>query len=296
MLLIFLIENHDKKFTSKTIASKIYENNKNEYRTKRMGFDSDDALIRQLATEISRDKKKLLDTDKIYIEEDNTPYLFYYAKYEKIEQQVKHQPTKQEDDIKEIKLYPKLADFLKSNYDIQSKRIDEKTSKNDKGKNWNKWLHPDLIGVKILDDFWKDDIKECNKKAGNNRIEFYSYEVKLSLTVSTLRESFFQAVSNSSWANFGYLVTSEIKGNILPELEMLSKLHGIGIIILNVENPPESQIKFPARQRNVDWNTINRLTIENADFKKFIKSVKIYYSSGDLDDRDWYKEEDWKMF
>jgi hypothetical protein len=29
---------------------------------------------------------------------------------------------------------------------------------------------------------------------------------------SNVRECFFQAVSNSSWANFGYLVAAEIEG------------------------------------------------------------------------------------
>ncbi len=291
----FLKSNQDKKFTSKDIAIEIYNRNNKAYEQKRQNFETDEALLKQLAAEVSRDKNKLLDIEGIFIEEANTPYLFYYSKEKHKNSDESKKTTKQnnQDKIKEEELYPKLADFLKSHFNILSKRIDEKKSKNNKGKNWNKWLHPDLTGIKVLDNNWSEDIKKCYKKAGNNSLEIFSYEVKIELTVSNLRESFFQAVSNSSWANFGYLVTSEIKGNILSEIEMLSKLHGIGIIKLNIENPPESQVLFPAQHReNIDWNTTNRVTVENKDFAEFIKSVEAYYSLGRTDSRDWYSEND----
>jgi len=48
----------------------------------------------------------------------------------------------------------------------------------------------------------------------------------------------FQAVSNSSWANFGYLVAAEIGGtDTLKELRMLFAARGIGFIKLDVDNP-----------------------------------------------------------
>ena len=50
------------------------------------------------------------------------------------------------------------------------------------------------------------------------------------------RESFFQAVSYSSWANEGYLVAAEIiqDDELLSELECLSIAFGIGIIQLDI--------------------------------------------------------------
>ena len=50
------------------------------------------------------------------------------------------------------------------------------------------------------------------------------------------REFFFQAVSNSSWANEGYLVAAEIiqDDELLSELECLSIAFGIGIIQLDI--------------------------------------------------------------
>jgi len=294
----FLKSEQSKKFTSKEIATKIYERNRKSYEIKRQSFSTDDLFYRQLAAEISRDKDKLMNITGIYIDESNIPYIYYYSD-EKHKNSVESKRTQQKDsqEGKELELYPKLADFLKSHFDILSKRIDDKTSKNTGGKNWNKWLHPDLVGIKILDRKWSDNIKKCYKEAGNNNLEFFSYEVKIELAPHTLRESFFQTVSNSSWANYGYLVTSQFRGNnILPEIEVLSKTHGIGIIQLNIENPPESKVLFPARYRkNIAWGIIDRVSGENKDFKQFIQSVGDYYSLGRTDPRDWYSEKDWEI-
>jgi hypothetical protein len=106
---------------------------------------------------------------------------------------------------------------------------------------------------------------------------------------SNVRETFFQAVSNSSWANFGYLVAAEIEGaDTTKELRMLFSLHGIGFIQLDTDNPAESQILIPARERlEVDWVTCNRLTQENKDFLQFLRLVRQFYQTGDPRPKDW---------
>ena len=69
---------------------------------------------------------------------------------------------------------------------------------------------------------------------------------------------------------------------------MLSALHGIGVILLNPENPTESEILLPARRRpEVDWQSINRILNENSDFKNFIELVSIYYQTGCIRIQDW---------
>src|SRR5690606_2659153 len=59
----------------------------------------------------------------------------------------------------EHSLYPLLNKYLKS-IGVRSKRIDEKKSKNSKGGGGNKWLHPDLVGIKIKDEKFSKEIKE----------------------------------------------------------------------------------------------------------------------------------------
>jgi hypothetical protein len=104
-----------------------------------------------------------------------------------------------------------------------------------------------------------------------------------------VREAFFQTVSNSSWANFGYLVASEIEGEETErELRMLSSLHGIGIIRLDTDEPVESTIVIPARERaEIDWSNCNRLAEENADFHKVLELVRQFHQTGDPRERDW---------
>ena len=96
-------------------------------------------------------------------------------------------------------------------------------------------------------------------------------------------------ISGVIWANFGYLVTSQITGSdTLKELRVLSSAHGIGIIKLDLDNPFESQILIPAKERNIiDWDSCNRLSQENKDFSQYIKLVKQFYQTGEIKVFDW---------
>jgi hypothetical protein len=71
---------------------------------------------------------------------------------------------------------------------------------------------------------------------------------------------------------------------------MLSALHGIGIILLNPENPSESELMLPSRTRpEVDWQSVNRILVENTDFKEYIELVSTYYQTGRVRTKDWNK-------
>ncbi|EJM7153673.1 hypothetical protein NOW39_003175 [Vibrio parahaemolyticus] len=103
--------------------------------------------------------------------------------------------------LSEHDLYPFLIEFLKSELKLHSMRIDEKRSKNSKGAGGNQWLHPDIVAMKIVNDA----VENCVQQGGGQRVRLWSFEVKKALTGSNVRKSFFQAVSNSSWANEGGL-------------------------------------------------------------------------------------------
>ena len=157
----------------------------------------------------------------------------------------------------------------------------EKSSK----KSYAQWLHPDLVGAYFPIDEWKDEVIDFAKEIGTKLIKLYSFELKKELTFSNLRESFFQTVSNSSWANEGYLVAAKISqdDDFRSELERLSASFGIGIIKVDVEDPDSSEILFPARFKSeLDWDTINKLSMENRDFKEFVKRIKIDISSKEV--------------
>lgn len=164
-----------------------------------------------------------------------------------------------------------LTSFLKSQ-NIYAKTIfHEQSNKNDE---YQKWVHPDIIGAKFIEF----NNKTCQSifKATNrtNSVNIYSYELKKEISSDyELKRYFFQAVSNSSWANYGFLVAFEIGDNLLDELERLSQSFGIGVILLK-SNPFESQILFPARYRQLDFKTIEKLCNINDNFSKFFEQIE----------------------
>ncbi len=162
---------------------------------------------------------------------------------------------------------------------IYTKTIFHESSKK---KGFNEWLHPDIVGVYLPLDDWNPDVIAFNQLLDNNSIRLFSFELKKSVTKATYRESFFQAVSNSSWAHEGYLVSAHITedDDLLAELERLCTSFGIGIISLNLTDFDSSRVLFPARTRDfLDWETVNKLCEQNKDFQNFIQNVKIDFDS-----------------
>ena len=67
-------------------------------------------------------------------------------------------------------------------------------------------------------------------------IHIYSYELKRKIESDyQLKQYYFQALSNSSWANYGYLVAFEINEDLDEEMARLNNAFGIGIIQMQVD-------------------------------------------------------------
>jgi len=79
-------------------------------------------------------------------------------------------------------------------------------------------------------------------------IKIFSFEIKKHLDFGNYKEYFFQAVSNSSWANEGYLAALSVPqdGEFREALQKLSQSFGIGIILLDAAN-----LSHPQRNHNV---------------------------------------------
>jgi uncharacterized protein len=191
--------------------------------------------------------------------------------------------------LREHALYPLLSLYLREEFGVYLKRIDEKRSSNKRGPNGNRWLYPDVVGMEDLGAEWHQEVRDCVTQYSDKRTKLWSFEAKLLINRSNVRECFFQTVSNSSRANFGYLVAAEIEGqDTLKELRMLFAAHGIGLIKLDTDNPAESQVLIPAREKDeIDWDMANRLANENRDFLEYVKLVKQFYQTGEARLIDW---------
>ena len=132
---------------------------------------------------------------------------------------------------------------------------------------------PDIVGVYFPFDDYSESTLNIIKSFNENSIKLFSFEMKITIDMPHLREYFFQAVSNSSWANEGYLVALRYSedSDFIDEMRRLNNAFGIGFIKLNAEDVAQSEILLPAREnKSNDWEMINRLVEENPDFKTFI--------------------------
>ncbi|GCC51315.1 hypothetical protein SanaruYs_15380 [Chryseotalea sanaruensis] len=183
-------------------------------------------------------------------------------------------------------LHALLAHFIFYTMESYSKTLDHtKTSK----KHYGEWIHPDMVACHFPIDDIKPEVYDLSMAINESPIGFISFEIKKKLSFGNLRESFFQAVSNSSWAHESYLVTSEIstETEFLRELNRLCNSFGIGVILLDIDDPNDSEIFIDAEQRDeLDWETINKLAI-NPDFKDFLVRVKKDVESREIR-KEWY--------
>ena len=289
-----------KKFSSRQIAEMIVFEYAEDYSKKKNNprFADKKGFIMQVASEIGAHKNEIVKSDKhVFWQDKPSPRVFWYDPENTVDQPRENAIEKTDEDeiasvtvttLSEFDLYPILFSYLKSVQNLHCQWIDDKRSSNTHGGGGNKWLHPDIVAMQALDEGWDPLVMKCAKEGSGQRLRLWSFEVKLELTRATARSSYFQAVSNSSWANEGYLVAAFISPGVDQELRMLSALHGIGVILLNPENPTESDMILPARSRaEVDWQSVNRLVEENKDFKDYIELVSAYYSSKILRPENW---------
>lgn len=197
--------------------------------------------------------------------------------YQEVKQGMDEKDEKEKQTFKERDLHVLLNQFVRSeqHFLCYTKTIYHEKSRKRKGGK-NKWLHPDIVGVYFPYEEYDKDVIELMDLFRENKCKIFSFEMKKRLNFDNLREYYFQAVSNSSWANEGYLVVLEMEKSeeLLSEIRRLNNAFGIGLIQLNAQNIEQSEIVFPSKiEEQLDWDTINRLQEENEDFKDFIQSI-----------------------
>ncbi|WP_154547382.1 HTH domain-containing protein [Helicobacter pylori] len=194
---------------------------------------------------------------------------------------------KQKTSFDESNLHPLLVKFLDkdSNFKLRCKTIDHrKCLKYKKGK--CEWNYPDIVGVYFPYnkyspfDKYDGEILKFLHHTGQKKHKLFSFELKVNLKLTNLKESYFQAVSNSSWANEGYLVVKNIDDEVLGELRRLNQSFGIGVIKLESEIS-NSKILLPAREREIDIPTLNMLVKQSPkDFEPFMEKINKQIEKG----------------
>lgn len=274
-IVIEILKETGKSLTAREISEIIVEkepefcNNKMANTTKK----TTDALISQLIAEIGSHYPQMQKFN-ISRTADRPKKLFFNAPNNNSDCETKNSKVESiiHNQQKEHELYPKLAEYCNS-IGIKTLRIDERKSPKINGQNHNKWLHADVVGFKDLSNKYSSETKDSFNAYSNEKSVLYSFEVKKGrITDSVLREYFFQTVSNSSWANYSYLVAEEIEENAKEELQLLCASFNIGFIQLNKDEPTESDIVIHAPKTDLDWDMMDRISI-NPDFKQYLYNI-----------------------
>lgn len=208
---------------------------------------------------------------------------------------------KQKNSFHERVLHPLLVKFLSEdpNFKLLCKTIRHEECKKGEGGEC-KWNYPDIVGVYFPYDKYfpynkyQKETLDFLHHTGQKRHKLFSFELKKELSFSNLKESYFQAVSNSTWANEGYLVVfKDVEDKVLGELRRLNQSFGIGVIKLESEIS-NSKILLPAKEKEIDIPTLNMLIEQSPkDFKPFMKKINDQLEVGfdkQIDMNDFFKE------
>lgn len=167
-------------------------------------------------------------------------------------------------------LHPLMANYLWSKGIYPKTIYQERSTRADQAQ---KWVHPDIVGVEFV-ELSKTSANSLMKAVNTeNTMSICSYELKREINTDyALKQYFFQALSNSSWANYGYLVALDINSELMDEMERLNQAFGIGIIQL-APQPEKTKVLFVAKQKALDYRTLDKLCNINRDFEEFITSI-----------------------
>ncbi len=158
-------------------------------------------------------------------------------------------------------------------------------------KGMDRWLYPDMVGVRFLHaELSNENLIAFSKKFDTLPVKLVSFELKKEISVHNCRECYFQAISNSSWANEGYLVGHHIATHDPKLMDLLKRLHasfGIGVIDLRTDEDKSAILLNAKHKEKIDYTVALELSEKNEEFSGFLKSVVDY----DPKNQNRYKDE-----
>ncbi|GAA9457837.1 COG2958 family protein [Helicobacter pylori] len=158
-------------------------------------------------------------------------------------------------------------------------------------KGIDRWLYPDMVGVRFLHaELSNENLIAFSKKFDTLPVKLVSFELKKEISVNNCRECYFQAISNSSWANEGYLVGHHIDTHNPQLMDLLKRLHasfGIGVIDLRTDEDKSTILLNAKYKEKIDYTVTLELSEKNEEFSGFLKSVVDY----DPKNQNRYKDE-----
>ena len=203
----FLQGHPEQRFTAKNIAKYIVESSQEEYKKKAEQYKQTSDVVQQVAAEIGSSRKRL---HELIRSTESRPREYYWSDKSDevlVDEAEVNGPILSPNESKgtgskESELYTPVCEYLADEHSLYSKRIDEKKSSKKKGEGGNHWLHPDVVAMEDLTHRWDKRVKDCVDACKGKTVRLWSFEVKVAISRSNIRDCYFQTVANSAWANF----------------------------------------------------------------------------------------------
>ncbi len=132
-----------------------------------------------------------------------------------------------------------------------------------------------MVGVRFLHaELSNENLIAFSKKFDTLPVKLVSFELKREISVHNCRECYFQAISNSSWANEGYLVGRHIDTHNPKLMDLLKRLHasfGIGVIDLRTDEDKSAILLNAKYKEKIDYTVALELSEKNEEFSSFLK-------------------------
>ena len=199
----YLKDRPEQKFTARQIAEWVFASYPDECQEKRANsrgdyIKSDADLVQQLVAEISSQRPRMQTKHPGLKTTEGRPRRYYFSERSDSAEvaAAESEGTSTTADasilkIDEHALYPLLSQYLWEEFGVFSKRIDEKRSSNKRGPNGNRWLYPDVVGMEDLGADWHQEVRDCVNQYSDKRTKLWSFEAKLLINRSNVRECFF---------------------------------------------------------------------------------------------------------
>lgn len=175
--------------------------------------------------------------------------------------------------------------YLKTELGVLAAKIDHTRSIHGV-KGLNRWKFPDVISIEWLVDqdgeSLDNELMEVRRGLGEASFKVSSIELKVSVSSSTLREAFFQCLSNSRWANHAILaIAAPIDdAQLANELRRLGTSYGIQVVSFGLQ--PDAIDSMP--------NAQNISEMSDAQFEKLTKkgfAEKVLVTGEEQAQLDW---------
>lgn len=291
----FLKERPGERFTRLQIAAELAKRHPDWFRKKTANSKTGIDPLRRLASEIGGNANIERYAKKGIYTTDEKPSRYYYPGTEggglpqqptpaasgtsaATRRKTKSSSQTLSAESLENELYEPLCEHLSKKYEMEAMRISESKTPTRRGTRGRKlWAYPDIVAFRQITEDFDQQLIEIMNKTGGAQIEFWSIEVKREIDLNNFRDAYFQAVSNSTWANVGFLaarfkkMTNQDYNRLYKEAMKLANLHGIGLIelIFNGEKIESEMIVGAQQSDQPDWTTLNELVKENKDFAEF---------------------------